>query len=178
MSTLLIAALMMAPASAAPASSEVESAAAPRLRVVTAPGLRARASALAAPSLTAAPQPVVAAAIAFDMSAAAALGARWGTVTSTYRSPAHNRRVGGVPNSYHLRNRAIDIARAPGVRHHQIAAAYRAAGYRLIESLDEGDHSHFAFADGAARPARPIATIVGSEDEPTRWRLVFAPKRN
>ena len=25
------------------------------------------------------------------------------------------------------------------------AAAYRNAGYYLIESLDEGDHSHFAF---------------------------------
>ncbi|MCJ7421650.1 D-Ala-D-Ala carboxypeptidase family metallohydrolase [Sphingomicrobium astaxanthinifaciens] len=141
------------------------------MRVVTGPGL-------SVPSLTAAPQPMVGAGMAFDMNAAAALGARWGTVTSTYRSPAHNRRVGGVPNSYHLRNRAIDIARRPGVRHHQIAAAYRQAGYRLIESLDEGDHSHFAFADGGTGAPRPVATLVGSDDEPNRWRLVFAPKRD
>ena len=81
------------------------------------------------------------------------IGAHWGRVTSTYRSPAHNRRVGGVANSYHLSNRAIDIARRPGVSHSQIAAAYRNAGYSLAESLDEGDHSHFAFAPATASVA-------------------------
>ncbi|WP_265564343.1 D-Ala-D-Ala carboxypeptidase family metallohydrolase [Sphingomicrobium arenosum] len=141
------------------------------MRIVTPPNL-------SAPSLTAAPQPIIAPAAAFSMSAAAAIGAQWGVVTSTYRSPAHNARVGGVPNSYHLRNRAIDIARRPGVRHHQIAAAYRAAGYVLIESLDEGDHSHFAFADRAASPARPVAQIVSTGEDAGRWRLVFAPKRD
>jgi hypothetical protein len=80
-----------------------------------------------------------------DLRSVAGLGAQWGRVTSTYRSPAHNRAVGGVRNSYHLSGRAIDIARRPGVTHAQIAAAYRNAGYYLAESLDEGDHSHFAF---------------------------------
>ena len=73
------------------------------------------------------------------------LGKKWGVVTSVKRSPEHNRAVGGAPNSYHLRGRAIDIARRPGVRHRDLEAAYRKAGYSLIESLDEGDHSHFAF---------------------------------
>jgi hypothetical protein len=73
------------------------------------------------------------------------LGSKWGTVTSVWRSPAHNRAVGGAENSFHLSGRAIDIARRPGVRHADIAAAYRKAGHILIESLDEGDHSHFAF---------------------------------
>jgi hypothetical protein len=58
----------------------------------------------------------------------------------------HNRAVGGVPNSYHLQGRALDVARRKGVTHSQIASAFRAAGLNLIESLDEGDHSHFAFA--------------------------------
>lgn len=127
---------------------------------------------------------------AIDMAAVSALGARWGTVTSTYRSPQHNRAVGGVPNSYHLRNRAIDIARKPGVRHYQIAAAYKAAGYRLIESLDEGDHSHFAFA-GVGEPGKtsiippvttaaavatmPGASMVTTGSKPTDFRIVFAP---
>ena len=31
------------------------------------------------------------------------------TVTSGKRSPEHNRRVGGAPNSYHLTDRARDI---------------------------------------------------------------------
>lgn len=80
----------------------------------------------------------------------------FGVITSAFRSPAHNKAVGGVPNSYHLQGRAIDIARKPGVTHRQIDAALRTAGYNLIESLDEGDHSHFAFGPplvrGAATP--------------------------
>ncbi len=105
------------------------------------------------------------------------IGAQWGRVTSTARSVDHNRRVGGVANSYHLSGRAIDIARRPGVRHAQIAAALRNAGYHLLESLDEGDHSHFAF--GAAgelkmRDILPRARLVDSTGR-THWRIVFAP---
>lgn len=91
------------------------------------------------------------------MSSAVELGARWGVVTSVRRSPAHNRAVGGAPGSFHLAGRAIDIARRPGVRHAAIEAAYRNAGYVLVESLDEGDHSHFAF--GNAHEKRPAARI-------------------
>ena len=69
-----------------------------------------------------------------NLNAAAGIGSRWGRVTSTYRTPQHNRRVGGVRNSYHIRGRAIDIARRPGVTHSQIAASFRNAGYQLIES--------------------------------------------
>ena len=50
-----------------------------------------------------------------NLHAAAGIGSHWGRVTSTYRSPQHNRRVGGVRNSWHIRGRAIDIARRPGV---------------------------------------------------------------
>lgn len=102
-----------------------------------------------------------------DVSGAAAIAASYGAITSTYRSVAHNRAVGGVANSYHLTGRAIDVARKRGVTHGQIAAALQRAGYVMIESLDEGDHSHFAFAGtrtisnattitlAAAKPAKP-----------------------
>jgi len=111
-----------------------------------------------------------------DMGSVRQIGSRWGQVTSTYRSPAHNRRVGGVANSYHLRNRAIDIARRPGVSHSQIAAAYRAAGYSLAESLDEGDHSHFAFGTPGRQRRGPQAQMVAVKaGEKTEWRIVFAP---
>ena len=83
---------------------------------------------------------------AAEVSAASRLLSAYGNVTSTFRSVAHNRAVGGVPNSYHLLDRAIDVARRPGVTHRQLEAALMKAGYRLIESLDEIDHSHFAFA--------------------------------
>jgi hypothetical protein len=101
----------------------------------------------------------------------ARIGAQWGRVTSTYRSPAHNRAVGGVPNSYHLRGRAVDIARRAGVSHAQIAAAYRNAGYFLIESLDEGDHSHFAFGN----PGMATRYLAGRVQTNSRWRVVYAP---
>jgi hypothetical protein len=113
---------------------------------------------------------------AVNMSDVRQIGGRWGRVTSTYRSPAHNRRVGGVANSYHLSNRAIDIARRPGVSHWQIAAAYRNAGYSLAESLDEGDHSHFAFGTPKRRSlgAKPQMVAVKA-GEKTEWRIVYAP---
>jgi len=111
---------------------------------------------------------------AVDMGDISQIGARWGQVTSTYRSPAHNKRVGGVANSYHLRGRAIDIARRPGVRHAEIAAAYRAAGYSLAESLDEGDHSHFAFGPPKRRGAQ-AQMVAAKSGEKTEWRIVFAP---
>lgn len=101
------------------------------------------------------------------MPSAVALGAKWGIVTSVHRTPLRNRAVGGAPNSFHLLGRAIDIARRPGVRHADIDAAYRRAGYRLVESLDEGDHSHFAFDLPGAAPlpapdlrATPIFTVA------------------
>ncbi len=100
----------------------------------------------------------------FDLGGAADFGSRFGTVTSTYRTPEHNRRVGGAANSYHTRSRAVDIARARGVRHADIEAEYRRAGYELLESLDEGDHSHFAFARGPS--AQPQSDI------PDGWEVV------
>ena len=110
-----------------------------------------------------------------DMGDVRQIGSRWGQVTSTYRSPAHNRRVGGVANSYHLSNRAIDIARRPGVSHAQIAAAYRNAGYSLAESLDEGDHSHFAFGPPRSRATSVARMVTVQSGEKTEWRIVYAP---
>jgi Peptidase M15 len=95
---------------------------------------------------------------AATVSTAARVAAGYGVITSGWRSIAHNRAVGGVPNSYHLHGAAIDVARKPGVSHRQIAAALHAAGLTLIESLDEGDHSHFAFG-----PVRPANSLMGSQ---------------
>ena len=92
-----------------------------------------------------------------SMGNAVTIGAKWGAVTSVHRTPERNRLVGGAPNSWHLQGRAIDIARRPGVRHADIEAAFRRAGYVLIESLDEGDHSHFAFGLPGQAP-RPAAS--------------------
>jgi hypothetical protein len=109
---------------------------------------------------------------AVNLRAVAGLGSQWGRVTSTIRSVAHNRAVGGVRNSWHLSGRAIDIARRPGVTHAQIAAAFRNAGYHLIESLDEGDHSHFAFGSGGGRYVPQMRTASSSGATATQWGIV------
>jgi hypothetical protein len=83
--------------------------------------------------------------VARDVARASAIAAGFGAITSIYRTVEHNRAVGGVVNSYHLHGRAIDVVRRAGVTHAQIAAALHRAGLTMIESLDEGDHSHFAF---------------------------------
>lgn len=90
-----------------------------------------------------------------DLGSVKQIGAAYGTVTSTARSKEHNAEVGGVPNSYHIGGHAIDIVRGKGVTHKEIEAAYKNAGYNLIESLDEGDHSHFAFASGPSHNGAP-----------------------
>ena len=111
----------------------------------------------------------------FSLASAAALGRQWGRVTSTYRSPEHNRRVGGVRNSFHIAGRAIDIGRRPGVSHSAIEAAFRRAGFWLVESLDEGDHSHFAFGFGPGTRTS-LTPRTASAGEVTRWKVIYAPR--
>lgn len=119
----------------------------------------------------------------FEIAGAVAIARKYGRVTSTFRSPAHNRRVGGARNSYHLRNRAIDLVLRPGVSHRQVDRAFRAAGYRLMESLDEGDHSHFAFGNGLSIDVSPLETrpavqMVKTGPLPTDFRIVTVGSAN
>ena len=131
-------------------------------------------SASAAPLHRAASRALVgSASAAFDHvpPAAERIAASFGVVTSTFRSVMHNREVGGVPNSFHLLGRAIDVARRPGIPHARIAAALRGAGYVLVESLDEGDHSHFAFG-----PAIVAAAAAGTASADQRTARQEPPK--
>ena len=111
-----------------------------------------------------------------DLPSVARIGGQWGRVTSLRRSAEHNRRVGGVRNSYHLSGQAIDIARRPGVSHSQIVAAYRNAGYSMIEALDEGDHTHLAFGSPHRSGPRP-QMVIQQDGNQTQWRVIYAPSR-
>lgn len=68
-------------------------------------------------------------------------------VTSTFRDPARNARVGGTPNSYHMRRDAQGNAMArdsvppPGMSMNEYARRLRALNPHL-EVINEGDHVH------------------------------------
>ena len=62
-------------------------------------------------------------------------------MTSTLRSPARNKRVGGVANSYHLKGRARDSVPPPGMSMDVYAQRLQRLNPHL-EVINEGDHVH------------------------------------
>ena len=68
-------------------------------------------------------------------------------VTSTYRDPAHNRKVGGVPNSFHTRKGpdgrplARDSVPPPGMSMDEYHRRLQALNPHL-DVINEGDHIH------------------------------------
>jgi hypothetical protein len=81
------------------------------------------------------------------------------TVTSAYRTPAHNQAVGGKPQSQHIEGRALDLACPHGVEW----AAFRTAVLRAL-----GD------ADSAVRYAclYPAQGFVHVDIRPTKTLVV------
>ncbi|TWG98117.1 HK97 family phage major capsid protein [Ochrobactrum sp. J50] len=81
-------------------------------------------------------------------------------VRSAYRSPAHNRAVGGAPRSKHMDGTAFDIAMA---NHDPVAfeAAARAVGFLLAEEVAiefaEQEGAAFAHGDGINKPRGILA---------------------
>jgi hypothetical protein len=62
-------------------------------------------------------------------------------VTSTMRSPARNKAVGGVANSYHLSGRARDSVPPPGMSMNEYYRRLVALNPGL-DVINEGDHVH------------------------------------
>lgn len=73
------------------------------------------------------------------------------TVTSGYRTPEHNARVGGVPTSRHITGQAVDLVPRQG---ETMAQLYTRVGQVPgVRAINEGDHVHVqTSAPGAARP--------------------------
>jgi hypothetical protein len=66
--------------------------------------------------------------------------------SSGYRDPEHNRRVGGVPNSWHLRGRAGDFVGPMNImRTAQAWARANGAREALIHNAGSGLHLHVAW---------------------------------
>lgn len=99
-----------------------------------------------------------------------------GTVTSGFRTPEHNKEVGGVPNSFHTKGQALDIAKTAGITLTKIVQAFEKAGVHLIEQLDEGDHFHIAFGKrgGSGPSAETIAKReLAAADQAERREQAF-----
>lgn len=66
--------------------------------------------------------------------------------SSGYRDPAHNRRVNGVPNSYHLSGRALDFSgSARDMQAAKVWAQRNGAREALIHNAGSGTHLHVAW---------------------------------
>jgi uncharacterized protein YcbK (DUF882 family) len=71
--------------------------------------------------------------------ARAECGFPW-NIVSGYRTPAHNKAVGGAPNSWHMKGKACDVRCRDGARRYAIVAAAIAAGIKGIEVCDGHVH--------------------------------------
>lgn len=96
-------------------------------------------------------------------------------ITSTYRTPAQNRAVGGVTGSYHTdqNNPAVDIA---GTRQAMDAVYARLAavgGWRelLYKVKGHWDHVHVAHTGGVVSPSWPSMPGWRSDERPARLQV-------
>jgi uncharacterized protein YcbK (DUF882 family) len=58
-------------------------------------------------------------------------------VNSGFRSPEVNRRVGGVPNSQHLRGEAVDITAGCPIENRKLFQMIATAGFQFDQLIDE-----------------------------------------
>lgn len=88
---------------------------------------------------------------------------KWGlTITSIYRTPAHNAAIGGAPGSWHTKGYAVDFVPRNGdwTRLDKLAIWLRLkASRKLVEgpiwrSAGHYDHLHLAFKPGKAKPSK------------------------
>jgi hypothetical protein len=99
-------------------------------------------------------------------------------ITSAYRSPEHNRRVGGAKNSMHMRGIAFDV-RMENHDPHEFEKAARAVGFTGI-----GTYPRSGFIHVDTGPARtwgdpfPISIKTGLAMEPPRQPETLAENRN
>ena len=82
-------------------------------------------------------------------------------VSSAGRSAAHNAAVGGVPNSMHLSDQAVDVVLPKGVTAGQVHDSLTAQGLNPTEFINEGDHLHIGWAPKPQASAGPSVVASG-----------------
>lgn len=75
-------------------------------------------------------------------------------VTSGYRDPAKNARVGGKANSRHLTGEAVDLVPRPGETMAQLHA--RVSRVPGVRAINEGDHEHVQKTGPRVAPRRSV----------------------
>ena len=79
-------------------------------------------------------------------------------INSGFRSKAHNKKVGGVSNSAHLKGYAIDIATPNGKHQEKIVRALRQAGFKRF-----GVYTNFVHADNDPNKKQFVAWGTNSQ---------------
>lgn len=72
-------------------------------------------------------------------------------ITSGYRDPEHNKKVGGAPRSYHLFGQAYDVA-GDATAMQKFYQWAKGSGL-FVEAIDEKDHIHVAWKAGSSAAA-------------------------
>ena len=77
------------------------------------------------------------------------------TITSEGRTPQHDAAVGGVPDSMHVGDQAVDVVLPQGMTADQFRAKLVAQGYPITEFINEGNHVHWGWgAKGGQAPGQ------------------------
>lgn len=88
-------------------------------------------------------------------------------VTSGFRTPAENRRVGGVRDSRHMTGQAVDLVPRPG---ESMASLYaRVSRVPGVRAINEGDHVHVQATGGRPAPAGPRVVAQGAPKPRETW---------
>lgn len=90
-------------------------------------------------------------------------------VSSGYRSPAVNTRVGGSSTSAHKYGRAADFSAPRFGTPRQVCEAIIRAGIPFDQLIHEGTWVHLGLAERAARPRQQVLTAIFKSGAPTRY---------
>jgi uncharacterized protein YcbK (DUF882 family) len=95
----------------------------------------------------------------------ALLGGQPLTILSAYRTPSHNRKIGGAPNSWHMHGRALDIRPPDGMTADQMAGKLKDAwNYSQLPSLGGiGVYRAFIHIDTRRTGGRLVAWWGGAQ---------------